>query len=318
MIDGKGCKGLSHKELKIFMTRAMSKVFFNSRRKEYLWSILFHGPGFVFFTIFFLAPILFSIFISFFKWRVISPMRFAGLANYIKIFSDPKIGQVSTNTIIFVLEVLIFSVVISLLIAILLSKIKISKSFFQSIYFLPLISSGVSVALMWRWIYSEEYGILNVLLKFFIKENIAWLNDSRFALTSIAIILIWKIIPLNVILFTAAVKNVPASLYEAAKIDGCREIGLFWYVTLPMISPTLFFVIILTLINSFFAGFDLVKVLTQGGPLNSTNTYAYYLYEVAFNNFQFGYASSIAFMFFAVILIITYVQFVLQKKWVHY
>ena len=297
----------------------MKKFSLSSRKREYLWSLIFHSPGFIFFTIFLLTPILFSLYLSFFRWDVIRPMKFIGLSNFIKIFTkDPKMGQVTLNTFIYILEVVPASVFIPLIIAVLLTKIKVLRGFYQSIYFLPLISSTVAVALVWRWIYSKDYGLLNSILSFALKENINWLRDTRFTLLAISIIVFWKTIPINIILFLAAVRDVPKEFYEAGKIDGCREIGLFKYVTWPLVSPTIFFVLILTIITSFFNGFDVVKVLTQGGPLDTTNIYVYYLYDRAFTNFQMGYASAMSFIFFIAILIFTYIQFVLQRRWVHY
>lgn len=297
----------------------MKKIRLNTIKKEYLWSVLFQAPAFIFFTIFLLGPIFFSIFLSFFKWDVIKPMKFYGISNYVKFFvTDPRMGKVILNTIIFIFEVVPASIIIPLILAILLTKIRVARSFFQAIYFLPLVSSTVAISLVWRWVYSTEYGILNSILSIFTDQKISWLRDSRFALLAISIIVIWKTIPINTILFIAAVRNVPSDLHEAARIDGCREIGLFKYVTFPLVTPTIFFVMILTMITSFFNGFDVIKVLTRGGPLDATNIYVYYLYEKAFSNFQFGYASAISVIFFLIILAFTYIQFILQKKWVNY
>lgn len=289
------------------------------KRNEVLWSVIFHSPGFIFFSIFLLIPILFVIYLSFFKWNITQPMRFVGISNYIKFFSkDPKVGKVTLNSFVFLLETVPAAIIIPLILSILLDKIRIGKGFFHTIYFLPLVSSAVAIALVWRWVFSTEYGVLNYILGFVLKEKISWLQDQRFALFSISLILVWKTIPINTILFLSAVKNVPPQLYESAKLDGCKEWKLFRYITVPMVSPTIFFLVILTTITSFFNGFDLVKVLTQGGPLDSTNIFVYYSYQKAFSTLQFGYASTISVIFFLFILIITFIQFVLQKKWVHY
>jgi multiple sugar transport system permease protein len=246
-------------------------------------------------------------------------MRFVGFLNYIKLFStDPKMGQVALNTFIFLIEVVPASVIIPLIIAVLLSKTRIFKKLLQSIYFLPLISSNVAIALVWRWIFSKNYGLVNAIISFATEENIYWLGDTRFALLVISIIVIWKTIPLNIILLIAAVRDIPKEYYESAELDGCNEFDLFRHITFPMVSPTTFFVLILTLITCFFNGFDIIKVLTQGDPIDSTNIYVYYLYESAFLNQKMGYGSAISFVFFIFILIFTIIQFRLQRRWVHY
>lgn len=299
----------------------MSKFKINLEKNEYIWSGLFLAPGFLFFLIFLLIPIFFSLYVSFFKWDLLTPMKFIGFNNYINLFcNDPKVRQVVLNTFIFLIEVVPISVFLPLIIAVLLSKVGLLKNFFQSVYFLPLISSNVAIALVWRWIFSKNYGLVNALISFITKENINiyWLGDTKYALTIISIIVIWKTIPLNVILFIAAVRDIPQELYESARLDGCSEFNLFKYITFPMASPTTFFVLILTLTTCFFNAFDIIKVLTQGDPIDATNIYVYYLYESAFLNQKMGYGSAISFVFFIFILFFTIFQFRLQKRWVYY
>ena len=176
----------------------------------------------------------------------------------------------------------------------------------------------MAIALVWRWIFSTKYGFVNAILDFILKDNINWLGDPRFALLSISIIVIWKTIPLNIILYIAAVRNIPQELYESARLDGASEFKLFRYITIPSVSPTTFFVLILTIVSSFFNGFDVIRVLTQGGPVDSTNIYVNYLYEKAFLDQRFGYGNTISFVFFIFILIFTIWQFRLQRRWVYY
>lgn len=288
-------------------------------RSEAWWGAVFIAPGLIMFIVFLLGPILFSLYASFFRWDLISPMRYTGLANYARFFSgDQETSRVFESTVVFLVEVVPISVFLPLFIAVLLTDVRKLRAPFQTIYFLPLISSNVAIALVWRWIFSKSYGLLNALLQFGLTENIYWLGDTRFALSAISTIVIWKTIPLNIILYLAAVRDVPRELYESARIDGCGEPRLFWYITFPMVSPVTFFVFVLTLVTSTFNGFDVVKVLTQGGPVDSTNIYVYYLYEQAFRNMRMGYGSAISFVFFLFLFGFTLVQFWLQKRWVHY
>ena len=291
------------------------KFNLNMKKEELFWGIVFVSPGFIFFIIFMLFPIILGFVLSFFRWDVIRPIRFVGLSNFIKMFTeDPKMGQVATSTLIYIVEVIPASVIISLVFAILLTKIKKFRGFFQSIYFLPLIASTVAISLVWRYVYSANFGLLNSLLRFFLDENIDWLRDPRFALSAISIIMIWKNISFNIILFLAAVRNVPDQLYEAARIDGCRELGLFKYITIAQIKPTIVLVTILTIVTSFYNGFDIVRVLTKGGPLYKTSIYVYYIFEQGFDKLKIGYSSAISFIFFIIIAVFTIIQLQTQRE----
>jgi len=298
------------------MRRFIKKRFNLSQKNEELfWGIAFSAPGLIFFTIFMLVPIIMGFVLSFYRWDVIRPMRFIGFDNFVKIFTgDPKMGQVAISTVLYTLEVIPASVIISLIFAILLTKIVRFRSFFQSIYFLPLVASTVAISLVWRYVYSANFGLLNSMLRFFLDENIDWLQNPRFALLAVSVIMIWKNIAFNIILFLAAVRNVPDHLYEAARIDGCRELGLFKYITIPAIKPTIVLVTILTVVTSFYNGFDVVRVLTQGGPLYKTSIYVYYMFEQGFDKLKIGYSSAISFIFFIVIAIFTVIQLQFQRE----
>jgi ABC-type sugar transport system permease subunit len=289
------------------------------RREESLWGVAFLAPGLFFFVAFLLFPIFYGLFVSFFRWDLINPMQYVAFGNYYRfVLEDPKTGRIAVNTLVFLVEVVPLSVFLPLIIAVLLSRTGGLKTVYQPIYFLPLISSNVAVALVWRWIFSKNFGLLNSILLHVSQKRIDWLGDQHFALACISLIVVWKTLPLNIILMIAAVRDTPRELYESATLDGCGELPTFRYITFPMVSSTTFFVLVLTLITCFFNGFDIIRVLTQGGPIDSTNIYVYYLYENAFLNQRMGYASAISFIFFIFILIVTLLQFRLQRRWVHY
>ncbi len=275
-----------------------------SRRSEYILALLFIIPGYSLFILFNWGPNIMSLILSFFKWDIFTPMKFIGLDNFIKLFTeDPLIPQITLNSFLYFLYTIPAMVILPLIIAILLSKITIMRGFFQSIYFLPIIASGVSISIMFRYIYSPSNGLINNLL-FFIDKNINWLTDTKTVLFAISIIIVWKSVPFYTILYLAHVRNIPSEQYEAAKIDGCRELGLLRYITLPAVKTTVTLISILSVSNSFFNGFEQVKVLTEGRPLNASNIFAYYIFKTGVEDINVGYSSAIAFMFFILFAVI--------------
>jgi multiple sugar transport system permease protein len=191
-------------------------------------------------------------------------------------------------------------------------------AFFRTVYFLPVVSSMVAVALVWSWIYNPEYGLLNDLLaRGFGVRGPAWLSDPRWAMPALVIVTVWKGLGYTMLLFLAGLQTSPDELSEAALTDGARAWARFRHVTLPMLSPTMFFVVVISLINAFQV-FEQTFILTRGGPSNATRTLSYFIYENAFQFFQMGYASAMAFVLFVLLFTLTLVQFRLQKRWVFY
>jgi multiple sugar transport system permease protein len=207
--------------------------------------------------------------------------------------------------------------VLSLLVAALLNqKIRLT-TFFRAIYYLPAITSGVSIAVIWRWIFNTNYGLLNVMLySLGLKNMIPWLTSSRYAMPAVILMSIWKGLGSNIILILAGLQSVPTVLQEAAAIDGANRRQRFFKITLPMLSPTLFMIVILSIIGSFQV-FDTVMTLTKGGPGRATLVIVYYIYRTAFENFNMGYASAMAFVLFALILGVTILQWSVKNKWVY-
>ncbi|MBW8349699.1 sugar ABC transporter permease [Bacillus sp. IITD106] len=290
--------------------------------KEDLTGYLFVGPMLIGTMLFTLMPVVISLFLSFTEWNFLAgltreALTFVGVENYQKLMKDPIFTKSLMNNFIFILQVPI-CMAISLVIALIINKQVYFKEFFKVIYFLPFISSVVAISVVWMVLFQPSFGPINqVLMSIGIDNPPRWLGDVKFALPSIMMIVIWAGIGFNLIIYLAGIQGIPTELYEAAEIDGAGAWAKFRQITLPLITPTTFFLLITGVINSFKV-FDIINVVTQGGPANSTSLLVYYLYQSAFINLKMGYASTIAWVLFFIIFIITFIQWKFQNKWVHY
>ena len=250
--------------------------------------------------------------LSFAKWDLLNPITFVGLENYKNLFNDKVFYQTLVNTIVFAIATSVFGVIIPLILAsVLNSKIRGSE-FFKTAYFLPFITPMIVIGIVWGWIFDPNIGLLNKLLHL----HINWLYDVKFAMPALIAVSVWKLIGYNMIIFLSTLSSISQSLFEAAKIDGANSLQTFRHVTVPMLSPTIFFVVIITTISSFQV-FDLIYLMTQGGPFNSTNVLVYSIYQNAFEYFNVGEASAIAYVLFAIILVLTLLQWKFRKKIVY-
>lgn len=262
--------------------------------------------------IFIIIPVLCSFGLSFAKWDLLNPITFVGLENYKNLFNDKVFYQTLVNTIVFAISTSVFGVIIPLILAsVLNSKIRGSE-FFKTAYFLPFITPMIVIGIVWGWIFDPNIGLLNKLLHL----HINWLYDVKFAMPALIAVSVWKLIGYNMIIFLSTLSSISQSLFEAAKIDGANSLQTFRHVTVPMLSPTIFFVVIITTISSFQV-FDLIYLMTQGGPFNSTNVLVYSIYQNAFEYFNVGKASAIAYVLFAIILVLTLLQWKFRKKIVY-
>jgi len=276
------------------------------------------APTIIGLLLFSAGAVIMSFLISFTKWDVINPPKFIGFQNYLIIFQSELFWKIFCNTFYYVILNVPPSIVIPLIIAVLLNQKLKGINIFRSIYFLPVISSIVAIALVWSWLYNPEFGLINyVLKKFFNIDGPRWLEDENWAMPAMVIMNVWKSMGYNMVLFLAGLQNIPDSLYEVSEIDGASGIKKFFNITLPLISPTTFFVFIITIISSFQV-FEQTYILTKGGPANSTLTLSYYIYQNAFLYLRMGYSSALSYILFGIIFIITLLQFKYQKKWVHY
>lgn len=274
--------------------------------------IVFILPALVGTLIFIVIPVIFSFGLSFVNWDLLNKPQFVGFNNYWKIFTSPLFGKILLNTFVYAISTSIFAVIIPLALACILnSKIRGSE-FFKTAYFLPFITPMIVIAIVWQWIFDPNIGILNYILKL----NINWLYDVNFAMPAIIIVSVWKLIGYNMVIFLSGLSALNESLFEAAKIDGATPIDTFRFVTVPLLSPTIFFVVVITCISSFQI-FDLIYLMTQGGPLDSTNVLVYAVYKNAFEYFRIGQASAMAYVLFVIILALTLIQWKLRKKLVY-
>jgi multiple sugar transport system permease protein len=222
------------------------------------------------------------------------------------------------NSLTFVLGAVPASVLLPLLLAVLLNAGLRGTALFRSLYFLPIVTSGVAAATVFKWIYAKQFGPLNQLVGLVGIPRQDWLFDERLVIPALVLMAVWHRVPLNIIFYLAALQSVPRSLYEAAEIDGAGSWAKFRYVTWPMVTPTTFFVLIITVIAMLLGAFDIVNVMTQGGPLEASNVFVFNIYRTGFVYFQMGYASAMAYILFLVVLGFSALQWVLQRRWVHY
>nr|WP_227001819.1 sugar ABC transporter permease [Virgibacillus necropolis] len=288
--------------------------------KDTVAGYLFIAPMFIGTSILVIFPIIASFFLSFTDWNFVTGINgfnFIGLANFKELFNDANFLKSLTNNIILLLAIPI-GLFISLILAVVINKHVYFKDFFKVIYFMPFISSVVAIAIVFQVLFHPTLGPINQLLMSLGVENPpGWIADVDFALPSVMLILIWTNIGFQLIIYLAGLQNIPKELYEAAEMDGATAWYQFREITVPLVSPTTFLLLVTGLISSFKV-FDLIIVLTNGGPAYSTSIPVVYLYEQAFVELRTGYASTIALVVLAVVLLITWLQIVVQKKWVNY
>ncbi|MRJ46852.1 carbohydrate ABC transporter permease [Fundicoccus ignavus] len=291
----------------------MEETLQNRKWRPYLFIL----PSILIICVFSIYPIFRMIYQSFHDWNMITDMKFVGLANFEKLFTNPKFYQILGNTFFFVFWNVLFCMVIALLLAVYLQKDTKINRFLQSISFMPYIVSMASVALLWSWIMNRDYGFLNYILTLFGLDTQNWLGDRDLAKTSLVIISVWKSVGYNALILISALQGIPRYLYEAASLDNASQLTVFRKITFPMISPTLFFITIVNIINSFKV-FELVQIMTNGGPLNSTKTLVFSIHEEGTLFFKVGYASAIGVVLLVILAVFTIVYFRMLAKRVHY
>lgn len=263
-------------------------------------------------SIFIIIPVFCSFGLSFFDWDLLSIPKFVGFDNYIYLFNEPSFYKVLSNTVVYAVFTTIFAVIIPLILAdILNSKIKFAD-LFKTAYFIPFITPMLVIALIWEWIFDPNIGLMNYILR----TNIQWLYDSHTAMIAVIAVSVWKLIGYNTVILIGGYAGINSSLSESAQIDGANKIQTFFKITLPLLSPVIFFVVIITTISSFQV-FDLIYLMTQGGPEGATDVLVYWLYKNAFEYFEIGRASAAAYILFVIILILSVIQWISRKKWVY-
>jgi multiple sugar transport system permease protein len=295
----------------MFKTSGTKKDFIKRNlkaRKNCVSALFFLSPTLVIFLTFIIFPVFFSFYLSFHQWNMFSTdQSYVGLENYVRMFGDAEFWEVLKNTLIYTIGTVPLNMVLSLLVAYVLNRKLIGKKFLRTAFFAPVIISPVAAAVIWRWMYDPNFGLINYFLSFFGLKGPNWLNEPNSAMFALILMAVWKTFGINMVLFSAGLQGIPESYYEAADIDGAGRWSKFWRITLPLLSPTTFFIMVMSIIGSFQV-FDIVYVLTSGGPLGSTKVLVFYLYEHAFKFFDMGYASAVAYVLFTILIILTLLQ----------
>lgn len=290
----------------------MKNLFEKFVNNTQMSALIFLLPALLGTLIFIVIPVICSFGLSFVQWDLLNPINFVGFENYREIFHDGLFYKILGNTIVFALSTSFLGVIIPLILASILNTKIRGSEFFKGAYFLPFITPMVVVGVVWAWIFDPNIGLLNQMLHL----HLNWLYDSKLAMPALIVVSVWKLVGYNMIIFLSSLSAISQSLFEAAKIDGANSFQIFKNVTIPMLSPTIFFVVIITAISSFQV-FDLIYLMTQGGPFDSTNVLVYAIYKNAFEYFNVGKASAIAYVLFVIILVLTLIQWSLRKKLVY-
>jgi sn-glycerol 3-phosphate transport system permease protein len=279
------------------------------------YSLLF--PSLILFLLFYLYPIFYSLYLSFFEWDLVTPARLVGLGNYRELFSSPEFLETFGNTVKFSGGVVLLTMILGLVLALFLNNRTKLAAFFRACIFTSYIVSWVAVSLLWIWLLDPQYGLISYLLRLVGLSPVNWLGDYRIALLSLVLVTVWKIIGYAMVIFLAGLQSINQDYYEATALDGATSWQQFRYITWPLLAPTTVFLLI-TLTIASFQGFDIVKIMTQGGPVYSTTIYVYYVYEQAFNYFKLGKASAAVTIFFNLILFLTLFQYIYLRRKLSY
>ena len=288
-------------------------------RRDAIAGYLFVSPSVLGFLVFVLGPLLAAFWFSFTRYDVISPPTFIGLDNYTRLFSDQRLGLVYLNTIIYVVAAVVLINGLGLLFAVLINvrMPSVLTYVFRSVYFFPSLVALAYISLIWQALFQRDTGIINYYLEVVGADPINWLNSSSQSRLSVIIVDVWRNVGFAMLIYVAALQEVPRELEEAAQIDGAGPFTQFRRITVPMISQAIFFNVTITVIGAFQI-YESIIVLTKGGPVDATRSIVMYIAEKAFADFDLGYASAISMTLFAIILLVTVLQFRIRRAWVHY
>ncbi len=296
-------------------TRAQAKI--GKRVGRTAFPYLLVAPSLSVLTLFILYPIGYMIYLSFYKWNMIGPMKYVGLGNFLKLWADADFWNVMGNTFQYTFFTVGLSVILGILVALHFKKNTFISKVMQSVMFAPYVVSLVSISFVWMWLMDTDFGLLNFVLGVFGIPKVGWLDDPKVAMYSLILVSVWKSLGYNTMILLSAMQAVPKSLYEAASLDKGRPAGVFFKITFPMISPSLFFLTLMNMIGAFKV-FETVAVMTQGGPVNSTNTLVYDIYQYGFQFYKIGYASAMGVVLMVIIGVLTLLYFWGLSRKVHY
>ncbi|MCY4537166.1 MAG: sugar ABC transporter permease [Chloroflexi bacterium] len=289
------------------------------KHREAFVGYLFILPTYIGFIIFILYPLIESMRISFQEFSLLRGSTYIGLENYAQMFADPRLRISYVNTIIFTLFAVFFNAGIGLILAVMLNRRLpiLMRNLYRSIFFFPVLIAHTYIAVIWRFLYQQDTGVINYYLGVIGIDPVPWLSNAHWAMAAIIILDVWKNTGFAMLVFLAGLQSIPNEYYEAAQLDGANERQLFFRITIPMLSPTIFFILVIFMIGALQV-FDTIIVLTAGGPGDATRSVVLYIYEIAFRTFNMGYAAAVSMTLFAIILVLTAMQFWISRRWVHY
>jgi multiple sugar transport system permease protein len=296
----------------------LQRPFWTLARREAAWGYLFLVPNIIGFLIFTALAVVIAFGLAMTEWDLLTPPKFIGLANYQKLLTnDPVFMTALANTIYFVAGVVPLDIICALSLALLLNRPIRGMAAYRAIYFVPVVTSLIAVAMVWQWLYHTEVGVVNYLFNLVGLPGVNWLGSTEWAMPAVIFMSVWKAMGYYAVIFLAGLQGIPTHLYEAASVDGASGPQRFWKITLPLLSPTMFFVLVISIIQAFQV-FAQVFIMTKGGPGNATQTLVYFIYNSGFVWFRMGYAAAASWILFAIIFAITAIQAVWQRRWVHY
>jgi multiple sugar transport system permease protein len=277
---------------------------------------LFLAPGMLIFSLFTVFALLFAFYLTFHEWSILEPDKpFVGLDNYARLGSDDTFLRSVLNTFYFTGASVPLSMIVGLSLALLLNQAIRARGFFRAVFFLPQVTPFVVVAIIWKWLYNGDFGLINYYLLEFgiIREPLLWLSDQNLAMPAVVMMSVWAGVGFSMVIYLAGLQGVPAELHEAAMVDGASAIQRFFHITIPQLAPTTLFLLVMGIIGSLQV-FTQIFIMTRGGPVERTTTMVYYIYQAAFKFFDMGYASTLAFALFAMTMVFTMIQLRLYRK----
>lgn len=298
--------------------RHTSKIS-SKHSKDIFWGYLFIAPTLIGLLIFYIFPVFQTLFYSFNDWGDFGNYSWTGIDNYKEMVNDPEVWQTFKNTIIYAFTMVPLSIAVSIVVAVLLNQKIKGLTFYRTLYFLPVVTMPAAIGMIWMWLYNSDYGIINHMLSKFSINGPDWLTDPNWVLISIIIVGVWTSIGTNMVILLSGLQGIPKSLYEAASLDGAGPLYTFFRITVPLLSPTIFFVGVISFISAFQV-FDVIfMMISPTNPaIDNAQSVIYLFYHYAFVIGEKGYAAAIAMVLFILILVLTIIQFRLQNKWVHY
>ena len=286
-------------------------------KHQTLWIILFLTPSLIGLLFFVVIPIIASLGLTLFQWNLLNDPIFIGFQNFKELYSDKNFWSAFNHTLYFIIGYIPLVMVCSIGVALILNQKLVGRKLLRTAFYVPVVSAWVAVALLWTWIFNPKYGLINFLLGIIGVTGPAWLYDPQWAMIAIILTSVWKDTGFFMLMFLSGLQNIPSSYYEAAEIDGANGAKKFWFITLPLLTPTTFFAITMALINSFQV-FDQISIMTDGGPAGATTVVVQQIVKNAFEYSRMGYASTISWVLFFFVFIATLIQMQVQKRWVNY